>query len=207
MPSFPPQTVVFDLDGVIIDSFASNVAYYSHIALGLGLAPLSPHDQAVVHRETHEQALLHIAGPARLQEAMALGSQYNAKQLQQNLSLFEGVEETLALLRPQAKLAIGTNRSHSALGLLRDLKILDYFDLVVTPIQAPEPKPHPAFMAYLLSQLNMDANQAIYVGDSSVDEILCLNSQVRLLAFQNPSLRAWAHVNDFRSIPGILGFA
>ena len=207
MEIFPPRAVVFDLDGVILDSFETNIAYYGFIARQMGLPPLSQHDQEVVHRETHEQALIHIAGQERFDEALAWGRDFNARQMQQNHKLYDGAREVISLLHGKVPLAVGTNRSHSGLNILRELGLLNYFSIIVTPVEAPQPKPHAVFMSYLLEKIGKTTNEVVYVGDSLVDEELCNNSGVRLVAFKNQGLNAWAYADEFSDIPEILGLA
>jgi phosphoglycolate phosphatase-like HAD superfamily hydrolase len=203
---FPPQAVIFDLDGVLLDSFAANTAYYEYIALQMGLAPLSPADKELVHRETHERALKHLAGEKGYEQALALSRHCNALNLQKNHKLFPGAREALEQLKTKAVLAVGTNRDSSACRILRELDILSCFAVIVTPGEAPEPKPGKGFMDCLLKKLSLGAGEVVYVGDSLVDEQLCRAGGVRLLAFQNQALHAWAHVNEFADIPAALGF-
>jgi phosphoglycolate phosphatase-like HAD superfamily hydrolase len=207
MERFPPQAVVFDMDGVIVDSFAVNSAYYNYIARRLGLPALSPEDELEVHRQTHEKALLHFAGAGRLAEAYAAGREREARDLQTRHTMFPGVRQTLARLAAQVPLAVGTNRDQSSLLILQQLEIMQYFKLVVTPAQAPEAKPAAAFIDYLLQELGFIREQVVYVGDSAVDQDLCLNAGLRLLAFRNPELKAWRHVDNFAAIPAVLGLA
>jgi phosphoglycolate phosphatase-like HAD superfamily hydrolase len=207
METFPPQAVVFDMDGVIVDSFAVNTAYYNYIARRLGLPALSPEDEMEVHRQTHEKALLHFAGAKRLEEAYAVGREQAARDLQTRHTMFPGGRETLAQLAAKVPLAVGTNRDQSSVVILRQLAIIQYFKLVVTPAQAPEPKPAASFIDYLLQKLGFAREQVVYVGDSLVDQNLCANAGVRLLAFRNPELKAWRHVDSFFSIPAVLGLA
>ena len=205
MELFPPKAVVFDLDGVILDSFAANVSYYGYIARQMGLKPLSGEDEQIVHRLTHEGALTHIAGESRLQEALEWGNDFNARQMQKGHKAFPGVGETLAYLYDKVPLAVGTNRNTSATGILRELGLMDYFQLVLTAGLAPKPKPDKAFMSHLLDIIGFTPQEVVYVGDSLVDQELCENSQVRLVAFQNQGLKAWAYTDDFIKIPGLLG--
>ena len=206
MIAFPPQAVVFDMDGVILDSFEANIAYYNFVSLGLGLGELNRHAQQVVHRETHVNALKHIAGEKRFQEALDLSRQYKARQLQKNHSLFPQGLETIARLSKKVPLAVGTNRDHSTYSILHELEVMDFFGLVVTPSDAPAPKPAAVFMEYLLGKLGYKPDQVVYIGDSLVDQLLCDNAGVRLLAFRNPELSAWRHVEEFARIPEALGF-
>ncbi|MDR1397597.1 MAG: HAD family hydrolase [Desulfarculales bacterium] len=204
--AFPPRAVIFDLDGVLLDSFAANAAYYDYIALQMGFAPLSPDDKKLVHRETHERALKHLAGEGGYERALALSRRQGALNLQKHHKLFPGARAVLDRLQAKAVLAVGTNRDSSARRILRELGLVSHFAFILTPGEAPEPKPGKGFMDCLLKKLALEAGDVVYVGDSLVDEQLCRAGGVRLLAFQNEELRAWAYVNEFTAIPAALGF-
>jgi HAD superfamily hydrolase (TIGR01509 family) len=201
-----PKAIIFDLDGVLVDSYEANTAYYEYIAAKMGLPPLTQADKTLVHRETHENALKHLTGEEGYARALALSLDYSALNLQEKHKLFPGAEQTLAKLSAQAVLAVGTNRDKSTYRILRQLGLTGYFRVILTPGEAPEPKPSPKFMACLLNKLVLQAGEVVYVGDSLVDQKLCQGTGVRLLAFQNRELSAWRHVRQFIDIPRALGF-
>jgi phosphoglycolate phosphatase-like HAD superfamily hydrolase len=60
-------------------------------------------------------------------------------------------------------------------------------------------------MGLLLRRLGLAPEEVAYVGDTGADEGMCCGSGVRLIAFRNRKLKAWAYVEDFLEIPHLLG--
>ncbi len=202
------RAVLFDLDGVIYDSAEANVAFYNHILTALGHPPRAREAAEVLHREPMDRSLQHLLGHGEdYYRAMAYWKSLDPTPFIQVLELFPGVEQTLRHLRAHLPLAVATNRSTTAKPSLRHFGLLELFELVVTPIEAGVSKPDPAMMAMVLEGLGLEREQVVYVGDSSLDQGLCENAGVRLIAFRNPELQAWAHVDHFAEIPGLLGVA
>jgi phosphoglycolate phosphatase len=51
------KVIIYDCDGVLIDSRESNQAFYNHILDRFGLPPLTPAQLEAVHVKTAEQAI------------------------------------------------------------------------------------------------------------------------------------------------------
>ena len=58
--------IIFDCDGVMIDSRAANAIFYNKVLAALGLPPLTPEQDAYTFMATARQALEYIVPPARL---------------------------------------------------------------------------------------------------------------------------------------------
>jgi FMN phosphatase YigB (HAD superfamily) len=101
-------------------------------------------------------------------------------------------------------LAVATNRTHTTRPALRRVGLLERFDLIVTPLEAGVAKPDTKIIEMILGEMALGRDEVAFVGDSVVDEQLCIAAGVRLIAFRNPELSAWAHVDDFTRIPGLL---
>lgn len=202
----PPKAVIFDLDGVIFDSGESNIAYYDHILAALGLPPQARQAFHVIHAEPTDRSLLYLLGDGpQYQEAMRYARGMDPSPFVQALTLNPGVLETLARLKGRARLSVATNRTASCRMALERFDLLGFFEQVVTPWDAGQSKPHPAMMHLTLERLGLEPGQVVYVGDTGVDEGMCKASQVRLVAFGNQKLEAWAHTDDFTALPGLLG--
>lgn len=200
------RAVLFDLDGVIFDSAEANVVFYNHILVSLGHPPRAREAADIIHREPMDRSLQALLGHGEdYHRAIAFWKTLDPTPFIRELTLFPDVAETLRGLHGRLPLAVATNRTTTARASLAHFGLLELFEAVLTPIEAGRPKPHPAMMEMLLDGLGMGPDEVVYVGDSELDEGLCQNAGVRLIAFRNPGLDAWAHVEDFAAIPGLLG--
>ncbi len=194
------------MDGVIFDSEKSNIEFYNHILNFLGQPAMKPEDVAVIHRESMVGSLHHLLGDGELyQKAMDFWMEMPPDWFLHRLRLFPNVKECLDLLATRYDLAVATNRAKTTRAALDHFGLWKRFKTVVTPLNAGVDKPHPKVMELVLAGLGARKDQVVYVGDSLVDEQLCVNSEVRLIGFRDPDLHAWAHVDDLLEIPALLG--
>ncbi|HEU0304424.1 MAG TPA: HAD family hydrolase [Gaiellaceae bacterium] len=83
-----------------------------------------------------------------------------------------GAPEAIATLRSRGlRLAVASNWDCSLPGHLRDLGLLEHFDVVVTSAAAGAPKPEPRMLELALEKLGVAPDRALHVGDEEVDEL------------------------------------
>ena len=199
------KAVLFDLDGVIFDSRAANVNLYNHLMEAVGLPPTAEQHQEVIHRENMKTSLKHLMGDGpEYRKALEYWLGLDPSRFISALKLFPAVEETLALLARSHDLAVVTNRTKTTREALSYFGLLEHFCQITTPIEAGAPKPDQAMLGLTLERLNLNKDQVVYVGDSILDEALCQNCGVKMIAFRNPELTAWAHVGHFQEIPAMV---
>ena len=200
------KAVVFDLDGVIFDSLAANIAFYNHILEHLGREPVAEQFSEVIHREAMQGSLKALVGEGEdMQRALAYWRTMDTSPFVKLLQLYPHARQTIERLRARCRVAVATNRTATAIPSLKHFGLLELFDSVATPDTAGAAKPDPAMMHQVLRDLGLEAAQAVYVGDSTTDQGLCQACGVRLVAFRNPELDAWAHLDDLSLLPGLLG--
>lgn len=198
--------VIFDLDGVLFDSRRAVAAFYNHMLELVGLPPRAEQEIEVLMRESMENSLLHLMGPGiEYDRAMQHWQTMDTSAFIDELALAPYTRSTLARLRESFILAVATNRSRTAQPALARFDLVRFFDLVVTPHEARAPKPDPHMMEVALNGLGLKRGEAVYIGDSMVDEHFCRAAGVPLVAFGNPDLKAWMHVDELRQLPRILG--
>ncbi|RJX36337.1 MAG: HAD family hydrolase [Desulfarculus sp.] len=212
MQQRPPtdlQGVIFDLDGVLFDSLDSNIAFYNHVLRALGLPPRAHEKAHIIHREAVQGSLRALVGEGELYDrALEYCRTMDLAPFIKDLKLYPGVMDTVQALRRAVRMAVATNRIITARQSLAHFGLLELFDEVVTPREAGgAPKPDPAMMYEVLKRLGLRAEQVVYVGDSSVDQGLCQAAGVRLVAFRNSELAAWAHLEHLTDLPALLGLA
>lgn len=197
--------MIFDCDGVLVDSKESNTRYYNLLRNLLGLPPMSEKDAAVVHMSTHTGALERII-PAALRAELpkvAAHVDYN-RDVMPLLTPAAGLKNCLDALRDRGlELAVCTNRSESMYTLIEQFGLSGYFSQVMTAVNA-RPKPDPDGLRRILDAWGVDGTQAVFVGDSSVDCDAARNAGVRFWAFDAPGLEAEQHINDFDQLRALV---
>ena len=110
----------------------------------------------------------------------------------------------LQKLRPKYKAAIATNRSDTINRLLDEYNLTEYFDLVVSAFDVARPKPYPDPLIKILEHFKIEPRQAIYVGDSELDEKAAREAEVIFVAYNNKSLKADFYINNLEELEAIL---
>jgi phosphoglycolate phosphatase-like HAD superfamily hydrolase len=112
----------------------------------------------------------------------------------------------LRIIKPQYHTAISTNRTDTMETILDTFALRPWFDMVVTAITAPRPKPAPDGLLMILERFQVRPDETIYIGDSVIDQDHCASVGVDLIAFRNSELQARYHVENFMDILGLPPF-
>jgi len=163
-------TVLFDLDGTLIDSGAMILSSFRHAT------------RTVLAREIADEELVSAVGgatiyeqmrtfdPERVDELVEVYREHNTP-LHDDLQAFDGVHDLLALLRSQGrKLGIVTAKRRRTVDLaFAVLDLEPYFGAVVTAEDTERHKPDPEPVREALARLGSKAADAAFVGDSPFD--------------------------------------
>jgi HAD superfamily hydrolase (TIGR01509 family) len=199
------KVVAFDCDGVLFDTEQSNRAYYNAVLNHLGLPDLTAEQFAYVHMHTVDESLAFLFKDSqRLAEAYAYRKTVDYSQFIKLMQIEPDLFRLLNHIRPQFKTAIATNRTDSVNGLLAEFELGGLFDLVVSSSDVSQPKPHPDSLLKILKHFGVQPDEAIYVGDSNVDEMAAHSAGVPLVAFRNPALSSAYHIDRLRELEAIL---
>lgn len=162
------DAVVFDLDGVIVDSFAvMSEAFAIAYAEVVGDGP-APFEEYRRHLGRYFPDIMRIMDlPLAMEEPFVRESYRLADQV----TVFDGIVELLLTLRVRGlRLAIATGKSGPrARSLLDRLGLLPFFAHVIGSDEVARPKPAPDMVRLALELMDVPAERAIMVGDAPTD--------------------------------------
>jgi pyrophosphatase PpaX len=163
-------TVLFDLDGTLVDSGAMILASYRHAT------------RTVLECEIPDEVLAGFIGGGSIREHMRALDERRADELvrvyrehneplHDELEAFPGVVELLETLSAEGrKLGVVTAKRRRTVDLAFGvLPIERYFDVVVTTESTERHKPHPDPVLHALAELDAARDESAYVGDSPWD--------------------------------------
>jgi phosphoglycolate phosphatase len=199
------RVVAFDCDGVLFDTVEANRAYYNHILSRFGRPAMDEHQLRYVHIHTVQQSVAHLfADDADRQAAMAFRASIDYGPFLKYLTIEPHLKALLDWMRNRYQTAIATNRTDTMDRLLREFGLADRFDLVVTSLDVERPKPFPDPLFKILSRFRVEPRQAVFVGDSEVDEATARAAGVPFIAYRNPALEASWHIESLKDLEGFL---
>lgn len=164
------NTVIFDLDGVIIDSGpAMKLAFTQSYKEVMQNNALPPFDEFIKHSG---DSLPNIFKKMKLPvEPMYKRFRELSIENIDKIFLFEDVIDVIRQLKIRGiRIAIVTGKEKDrTLQILKRLKIDALFDLVVASTEVSNPKPHPESMLKVLEVLNTKPDEALSIGDATND--------------------------------------
>jgi pyrophosphatase PpaX len=186
------QTVLFDLDGTLIDSGAIILASMRHAA-----------DTVLERRIPDEELMAAVGGPGlvaqmraldpeRVDELVRVYREHN-EPLHAELQACEGILDVLPQLRRRGvRLGIVTAKRLATVRLafevISDLE--PYFDVVVGSDETDRHKPHPDPILLALERLEAEPRGSAYVGDSPFDVRAAKTAGVHAVAV------TWGRIHD-----------
>lgn len=175
------SSVIFDLDGVLIDSMGVMQIAYSNACSHVGVLNPPPFSDFLQHMGKDLKTIIRTLG---LPDAVF--DVYVAQSIRRidEIKLFPNIRTILSRLRDEGiTMAIATGKEGvRARSILSRLELLDYFDCVLGGDEVKMAKPDPESILTLLETLQSDPDETLFVGDAVADMIAGKKAQVKVAA-------------------------
>lgn len=171
---FKPKLIIFDFDGVLVDTHKDIALAANHILQGLGIAQI-PTSTIKGYIGNGPVVLMQRCLPdwdeAKVKELAREFDQYYKENYMVESSLYPGVTEVLEQLHQRDKvMAIATQKPGPVTSsILEKLQVPAYFSSIVGSDSITHRKPHPESILRILEQTKQTAEQAIMIGDVPSD--------------------------------------
>lgn len=180
-------TVVFDLDGTLLDTLADLAASVNY-ALGRYGYPLRTADQVRRALGNGVQRLMEASVPAGLSaaqfaEVFDCFKRHYVEHSMDTTQPYEGIIPLLTTLKVAGyRLAIVSNKMNAAVQELRTHFFADIIEVAIGESATVRRKPAPDTVMEALRALGSHKEEAVYVGDSEVDLATARNAELECLS-------------------------
>ncbi|AKM81222.1 MAG: Pyrophosphatase PpaX [Candidatus Pacebacteria bacterium GW2011_GWF2_38_9] len=203
------KAVIFDVDGVLLDSFEANFKFFQDLMSFTGYNPPTrevykttfhlPMDQAIAK-------LIPTADEKEVQRIWLLGKSHAVPYQEKSITIPDNCESTLKILSKKYALAIVTSRVKSRVSLVPQLTALqNFFQIAVFFEDTEKHKPEPEPLLLACERLAIKPNEAVYVGDAQSDMNAAKAAGMKAIAYtKDELLGADARTNLFIEIPKLV---
>jgi len=186
------KLVIFDLDGTLVDAYQAVARSLNYTLTTLRYEPI---DDDVIKR-TVGFGDRHLVGSFvqddDLDRAIVLYRKHHAEALKEGTKFLPGAKPLLEGLKTQGfRLAIASNRTTEFTHIIiHHLGIDNMFDMVLCGDKVANPKPAADILESILERMGVSPQEALYVGDMTIDIETGRKAGVRTIAVETGSSTA-----------------
>ena len=171
------------MDGTLIDSGNVITNTINFVRTNIGLEPIPKSTLLAQLNNPDINAADFFYGTEEFTPKQTeLFTQYYDEHCISDIILYDGIENLLKELSQHFKLSVATNASvQFASKMLEHLNIAQYFDFVVGACSVKQPKPYPDMILKTLAYFDLQADEAIVVGDSYKDKKAAIGADVEFI--------------------------
>ena len=196
------KVVIYDCDGVILDSIESNYVFYNSVMGFLGRAEIDRNDREarrVLHTYSFNDVMeFFFTGDPEREDALSFAKTIRYRDLMPYMRMEDGFVSALDRLKGHTSLAICTNRATSMDMIIEDFGLTGYFEYVMTASQVTHPKPHPEPLLKVLDYFEVKPEEALFIGDGEVDMQAANSAGVPFISYKSdlPGLARIQHHSE-----------
>jgi phosphoglycolate phosphatase len=211
------RTLIFDLDGTLINSAPDVRHAVNHTLQRYGHSPIA--EQDIYELLGYGARVLlakafakhHVTLSAdEMEESLSAYYDYYKKHPVVATEIYSGVIDVLTLLK-NAGFALGicTNKPGIMTRLvLEKLNMMHFFNAVVAGDEMAQPKPHAAHIKRVLELMGLPSAQAVMIGDSEVDKQAAQNADIPFIGvsygYDTQAFTSELMINHFSELPQTL---
>lgn len=175
------KLIIFDCDGVLIDSHEANLHFFNSCLRQGGYPPLNDEDQEkVVYMSTRQLMYELFPDPAEAERLFRISQETDYSPFLNDVVTLFDFTTVFTTLRKHFHLAMATNRGRSLDKLFDYFKLQQWFEFRISTVDA-EPKPHPEMLIKCIEFFGIQNTEAIYLGDTASDQAAAFNAGIDYL--------------------------
>lgn len=167
------KAILFDIDGVLLDSFDVNLKYFQTLMRHFGYKEPTAKEFEQVFFLPHIDAVMKLTGLNR-NEVKEINETGLAADFPYDIDLLhtpKDAAEVLRKLKTQYTLGIVTSRTRNDIFNVKDLAaIKECFAVVVTYDDTSKHKPEPEPLLFAAKKLKVKPGECVYIGDAETDK-------------------------------------
>lgn len=167
------KAIIFDVDGVLLDSFEANLKFFQDLMVKTGYRPPTREEYPEFFHLTMMNAIKELTKSTSEEEInriWEMGRKREVRYPTELLTIPDGAEKVLKTLSTEYLIGIATSRVRKSIYESPQLaKLAKYFKADVSYEDTEKHKPEPEPLLLASSKLGVNQSECIYIGDVEND--------------------------------------
>lgn len=167
------KAIIFDIDGVLLDSFEANLKFFQDLMNNTGYRPPTREEFPAIFHLSMMDAIKTLTKSNSEEEIKRIWEMGRSREVGYDLGLLampEGAEKVVEVLSKNYQLGIVTSRiKESVYESPKLAKLKKYFKVTVSYEDTTNHKPHPEPLLLAAQKLGVESEECIYIGDVEND--------------------------------------
>lgn len=202
------KTIIFDIDGVLLDSFEANFKFFCDLMAGFGyIAPTREQFSNLFHRPMKEIIqILTKANEEEIERIWKAGRDKEISYPHELLTTPKDLEKVIEDLYKNYTLGIVTSRVRESIySITQLLNLKQYFKVVVAFQDTENHKPYPEPLLLAAQKLGVKPRECVYIGDAESDIKAAQAARMKVIIYsKNQSNQADACTSSFTKLPELI---
>jgi len=203
------KALVFDIDGVLIDSFDANLKFFQDLLSKAGYKPPTKKEYSPIFHLSMLDVIRIFTKSSDEKEIKRVWEMGRSRKVKYPIFLLKttkDLEKTIIELSGKYLLGIVTNRMKEGIYKIPVLSRLQkYFQITVAYQDTKNHKPHPDPLLLACKKLGVNPDEAVYVGDAQSDIIAGKAAGMKVIFFsQVINNNADATTSQFQKLPKLV---
>ncbi len=203
------KAVIFDIDGVLLDSFETNLKFFQDLMAKAGYPSPTPETFRPIFPLTMRDAikvLTQSTSEQEIERIWEMGRQRTLTNGAASVPMPEGAEDVIRTLSQTYLLGIVTSRLKEPLYVSPWFaKLEPCFNVVVSYQDTTHHKPHPAPLLLAAQKLGVTPQESVYIGDAASDIAAANAAEMPMILYAKQALAgADACTFSFQELPTLI---
>ena len=203
------KAVVFDIDGVLLNSFEANLKFFQDLMVKVGYRPPTRKEFPPIFHLSMMDAIKTLTKSTSDEEIKRIWETGRSRKVKYHLELLtmpKRAGEVIETLSKKYSLGIVTSRIKESVYEAPDLaKLQKYFNVAISYQDTINHKPHPEPLLLACQKLNVSPREAVYIGDVENDIVAGKAAGMKVIIFsQNRYKNADANTTQFEKLPEVI---
>lgn len=203
------KAVIFDVDGVLLDSFGANLKFFQDLMVKTGYTPPTREEFPQFFHLSMMDAVKALTKSKSEEEIKKVWEIGHSRQVPYDVNLLSmpvGLGKTIESLSNKYRLGIVTSRiKESVYESPRLAALKSFFKVVVSYQDTENHKPHPDPLFLAAKKLNVKPEECVYIGDVENDIKAAHSAGMKVIIYSKNHLHeADACTDKFIALPQLV---